>query len=74
MTHAPPQNVNEALSRGGIPEHWTADMLEWLEARHKDLGSRGRGSEHDAWRMRWSNTMHDILVTIAATPKSQRRR
>jgi hypothetical protein len=38
---SPPQNVNEALTRGGIPQHWTADMLEWLEVKHKDLASRG---------------------------------
>ena len=73
MPHIPPQNVNDALLHGGIPELWTPDMLEWLKVRSIDLSDRGASTAHREWRMRWANTYHDLLMTIAATPKSQRR-
>jgi hypothetical protein len=72
MTHTPPQNVTEAINQGGIPQNWTPDQLEWLEVKHKDLGTRGCSREHQAWRLRWSATFHDLLLTIASTPKSRR--
>jgi len=74
MSGNSPKNVNEALTRGGIPEHWTPDQLEWLEAKHRDLGTRGSSAANREWHARWANTAHDILVTLAATPRSERRR
>lgn len=64
-----PQNVNEALASGGIPLGATADALQWLEVKHRDLATRHpRLSEHDCWRLRWAYTCHDLLVTLLGAP------
>lgn len=72
--HAP-RNVTEALRDGGIPPGSTADVLQWLEVKHRDLATRGRAlSSHDLWRLRWAYTCHDLLTTLLAAPGPPRRR
>lgn len=64
-----PANVSEALANGGIPPGATADALQWLEVKHRDLASRGRKlTAHDCWRLRWAYTCHDLLITLLGEP------
>lgn len=70
-----PANVSEALSSGGIPPGATADALQWLEVKHRDLATRGRKlTAHDCWRLRWAFTAHDLLATLLAEPTAARHR
>lgn len=66
-----PLNVNDAIRDGGIPPGCTADGLQWLEARHRDLATRSPiRSSHDLWRLRWAYTCHDLLITLLGEPRS----
>lgn len=55
--------IIDYLTKGGIPDGWTPQNLDWLVTAHRHHGTTPVLTDRAEWHLRWAALIEDVLET-----------